>query len=265
MNYENLYSDYLLKEKELREQLAEQQKCFKRLIKEMENGDVKNAQKSMDALKTASRLSEQISGEMLDLAQGFDMNAYISDGGFAEQMLAYCEKFGVDAIGENNTYELFPYKVKLDGENAEVILDRKKVPYLRPQSLVKFIKSQIDKIMGASFNPSAFVNELAQAYDLSLIVLAKETKEKKREVAKDADVYLIDLYKYLTPMKRFRKDYDMQSFAFDIARLYISDVEKIDDGRGFQFGPSRKNEKAIRVLDKNSQEQFLAVVRFFET
>jgi len=115
--------------------------------------------------------------------------------------------------------------------------------------------------MSVSFNPSAFANELALAYDLSLIV---QSKEKNREVAKNGDVYLTVLYKTLTPMKRFKKDYDMQSFAFDIARLYSSDVKKIDDGRGFQFGPSRQNAKAIRVLDKNSQEQFLATVRFFE-
>ena len=261
MNYEELYSEYLIKEKELRDQITDQQKCFKRIIKEMENGDIKNALKDMAALNEITSSLEQSSGDMLNLTQSFDINAYISDGEFAEQMLSYCEKFGVDAIGENNIYELFPYKVKLDGENAEVVLDRKKVPYLRPQSLVKFIKAQRDKLMNASFNPSAFVSELAQAYDLSLIVQARE---KNREVAWDGDVYLTTLYKYLTPMKRFRKDYDMQSFAFDIARLYSSDIGKTEDGRSFQFGPSRKNDKAIRVLDKNSQEQFLATVRFFE-
>ena len=262
MNYEELYLEYLSKEKELREHITEQQKCFKRLVKEMENGDIKNALKNMNALNETSRFLEQTSADMLFITQSFDINSYLSDGEFAEQMLLYCEKFGVDAIGENNIYELFPYKVRLDGENAEVFLDRKKAPYLRPQSLVKFIKAQIDKIMSASFNPSAFVGELALAYDLSLIVQARE---KKREIAWDGDVYLTELYKFLTPMKRFRKDYDMQSFAFDIARLYSSDVEKNGDGRSFQFGPSRKNEKAIRVLDKNSQEQFLATVRFFET
>jgi len=261
MNYEELYSEYLLKEKELRNQFTDLQKCYKRLIKEMETGDIKNAIKSINSLIETVHLSGQTGNAMLDITQGFDTNAYLSDGEFAEQMLAYCEKSGVDAIGENNNYELFPFKVKIDGENAEILLDRKKVPYLRPQSLVKFIKAQIDKIMSASFNPSAFLSELAYAYDLSIIM---QSRAKKREIARDSDVYLTELYKYLTPMKRFRKDYDMQSFAFDIARLYSSDIAKTDDGRSFQFGPSRKNDKAIRVLDKNSQEQFLATVRFFE-
>lgn len=262
MNYEELYSEYLTKEKELRSQINDQLKCYKRLVKEMETGDIKNALKDISALSEIARASEQINGDMLNLVRNFDANTYISDGEFAEQMLAYCEKLGVDAIGENNNYEMFPYKVKLDAENAEVWLDRKKVPYLRPQSLVRFIKTQIDKIMNASFNPSAFVSDLVYAYDLSIIM---HSKEKNREVAKDGDVYLTVLYKYLTPMKRFRKDYDMQSFAFDISRLYSSDIKNTEDGRSFQFGPSRKNDKAIRVLDKNSQEQFLATVRFFET
>ena len=262
MNYEELYSEYLSKEKELRDCITNQQKCFKRLVKEMENGDLKNAQKDTAVLIEMSRSLEQTSGAIMELAQSFDMNAYISDGDFAEQMLMYCKESGVDAIGENNSYELFPYKVKLDGENLEVTLNRKKVPYLRPLSLVKFIKAQIDRIMASSFNPSAFANELAGAYDLSLIVQAKE---KNRAVAWDSDVYLTVLYKYLTPMKRFRRDYDMQSFAFDVARLFSSDTEKTDDGRKFQFGPSRNNNNAIRVLDKNLQEQYLVTVRFFET
>ena len=60
--------------------------------------------------------------------KNFDIYEYISGGDFAEQMLSYCEKSGVDAKGENNIYEMFPYKVKLDGENADIWLDRKKAP-----------------------------------------------------------------------------------------------------------------------------------------
>ena len=262
MNYEKFYLDYLAKEKEFRSHMNNQQKCFRRLVKEMEDGDIKNAQISIAALQELSEGLEQASADMLSLAQGFDINEYILSGEFAQQMLECCKNLGIDAKeGENGGYELFPYKVRLDGENAEVILDKKKTPYLRPQSLVKFIKEQRDRLMDAAFNPSAFLGELAQAYDLALIVQAKE---KNRAVSPEGDVYLLNLYKYLTPMKRFRRDYDLQNFAFDISRLFSSEIEENDDGRKFQFGPSRKNEKALRVLDKNSKEQFLATVRFFK-
>lgn len=64
-------------------------------------------------------------------------------------------------------------------------------------------------------------------------------------------------------MSRHRKYYDQQSFAFDVARLYSSDVEVTKNGRKFQFGPSRNNGKAIRILDKDGKEQFLATIRFY--
>ena len=108
--------------------------------------------------------------------------------------------------------------------------------------------------MKASFNAQAFVNELADAYDLAVLKLKK---------APDADIYLTSLYKFLAPMGRFRKEYDQQSFAFDIARLYASDVETTKNGRCFQFGPSRNNNKALRILDSEGHEQFLATIRFY--
>ena len=76
--------------------------------------------------------------------------------------------------------------------------------------------------------------------------------------------YLTNIYKVLAPMSRFRKDYDQNNFAFDVARLYASDVEETKTGRKFQFGPSRNNEKAIRILDKEGKEQFLATIRFYD-
>ena len=126
---------------------------------------------------------------------------------------------------------------------------------MRPRYLVQMIKSGQEKLNKASFHALNFVNELSDAYDLAIIKL------KKRP---ESDIYLTSLYKLLAPMSRFRKDYDQHSFAFDLARLYISDVEITKNGKRFQFGPSRNNSKAIRILDKDGQEQFLATIRFFE-
>ena len=65
-------------------------------------------------------------------------------------------------------------------------------------------------------------------------------------------------------MSRFRKDYDQQSFAFDLARLYISGIEETKNGKKFQFGPTRVGQKAIRILGRDGKEQFLATIRFYE-
>ena len=60
------------------------------------------------------------------------------------------------------------------------------------------------------------------------------------------------------------KEYDQQSFAFDLARLYTSGIEETKNGRRFQFGPSRKPEQAIRILDKDGIEQFLSTICFID-
>ena len=65
-------------------------------------------------------------------------------------------------------------------------------------------------------------------------------------------------------MSRFRKDYDQQSYAFDLARLYISGMDETKNGRKFQFGTSRKGNKSIRILDMNGQEQYLATICFYK-
>ena len=65
-------------------------------------------------------------------------------------------------------------------------------------------------------------------------------------------------------MSRFRKDYSQKSFAFDLARLYTSGIEETKNGRKFQFGPTRDQNKSIRILDQNGNEQFLATICFFD-
>ena len=170
-------------------------------------------------------------------------------------MLGACQEKGVDVRGEFPVYEMFPYRVRLDVENQDIYLDRKKVQCVRPQKFVETVKSGQEKLNKASFNALTFVSELADAYELALLKLNKRP---------ESDIYLTSLYKYLAPMSRFRKDYDQQSFAFDLARLYASEVEETKNGKKFQFGPSRNNNKAIRILDKDGQEQFLATIRFYE-
>ncbi len=67
----------------------------------------------------------------------------------------------------------------------------------------------------------------------------------------------------MVPMSRSRRDYDMQSFAFDLARLYISKEDTAKDGRRSAFGPSRDGSQAIRILDDYGHEQYLSTIKFF--
>ena len=255
MNYEDFYQDLQPQQKNVKDGLASLQKLFKAVSRELEGGDVKNLAKDLAAMaQTVAAVSESVDA-MKTAADGFDARGYFESGEYAEQMLAACAEKGVDVRGEFPVYEMFPYRVRLDAENQDVYMDRRKVQCMRPGSFVEIVRSGQEKLNKASFNAVAFASELADAYDLAVLKLDRQ---------KQSDIYLTSLYKILAPMSRFRKDYDQQSFAFDLARLYISGIEETKNGRKFQFGPSRVGGKGIRILDMAGKEQFLATIRFFE-
>ena len=255
MDYENLYQSLQPDQKSIKDSIASLQKIYKSISREMEGGDIKNLVRDLNIMKeTAARLTSSLEN-FEETVEGFDTKAYFENGEFAQQMLAACQEKGVDVRGEFPVYEMFPYRVKIDTETQDLYLDRKKVQCMRPQSFVDIVQNGQEKLNRASFNALTFVNERADAYDLALIKLKKNP---------ESDVYLTGLYKFLAPMGRFRKDYDQQNFAFDLARLYISEIEETKNGRKFQFGPSRNNNKAIRILDKDGREQYLATIRFYE-
>lgn len=255
MNYEDFYSDLQSQQKSVKDGIASLQKLFKTVSREVEGGDVKNLAKDLEAMAQAADSVSEALDAMKEAADGFDAKGYFESGDFAEQMLAACEEKGVDVRGESPVYEMFPYRVRLDMENQDLYLDRRKVQCMRPGSFVDMVKSGQEKLNKASFNAVSFAGELSDAYDMAVLKLKREP---------GADIYLTSLYKVLAPMSRFRKDYDQQSFAFDLARLYISGIEETKSGKKFQFGPSRVGGKSIRILDKAGQEQFLATIRFFE-
>lgn len=255
MNYEIFYDTLQPQEKSVKDSISSLQKLFKAVNRETENGDVKSLARDLQTMsETISSLSAYLD-DMKKTVENFDTRTYFESGDFAEQMLAVCEEKGVDVQGEFPIYEMFPYRVRLDAENQDVYLDRKKLQCMRPSSLIETISASQVKLNKASFNALTFLGELSDAYDLAVLKL------KKRP---GIDIYLTSLYKFLAPMSRFRKDYDQHSFAFDLARLYNDGIEETKNGRRFQFGTSREGKKSIRILDKNGQEQFLATICFYD-
>lgn len=255
MNYEELYQNLQPEQKSVKDSIASLQKLYKAICRETEGGDLKSLLRDLHSMKETAGLLAQSLADLEDTASGFDSKAYFENGDFAQQMLAACQEKNVDVRGEFPVYEMFPYRVRLDAENQDVYLDRKKVQCMRPLSFVDSVKRGQEKLNKASFNALTFVNELADVYELAVLKLNKRSGD---------DIYLTSIYKVLAPMGRFRKDYDQQNFAFDLARLYMSDVEETKSGKKFQFGPSRNNAKAIRILDKDGKEQYLATIRFYE-
>lgn len=255
MNYEDFYTELQSLEKAAKENLAGIQKLFKAVGREAEGGDIRSLLRDLSSLSEAAGVLASSFGEMKDTASRFDTRSYFESGDFAAQMLDACREKGIDVRGEFPVYEMFPYRVRLDAENQDIYLDRKKIQCARPKKFAETVKAGQEKLNKASFNALTFVTELADAYDLAILKQGKQP---------ETDIYLTSLYRFLAPMGRFRKDYDQQSFAFDLARLYGSGIEETKNGRKFQFGPSRKNSKAIRILDQNGKEQFFATIRFYQ-
>lgn len=255
MNYEELYGALMPLEKRLKDLSAAMQKSVKSIGKNTETGDLKSLAKDLAACQELIGEEGRIRDQIQELLEGFDAKAYFDSGDYAGQLLELCGEKGVDVTGSYPVFEMFPYRVRFDAENQDIYMNRKKVQCMRPASLVQTVKASQERLMKAPFNALTFLNELSDAYDLALL------KAKKSE---GADLYLTSLYKFLAPMSRFRRDYDQQSFAYDLARLYMSDVEETKGGRRYQFGPSRNQAKAIRILDGEGHEQFLATIRFFQ-
>lgn len=255
MDYEGLFTELQPLCKDLKDRSNVIQRMVKSIAKDMETGNLKGVLKSLDTIsETAAALSDSTNA-LKGSVSSFDAAAYFNDGDFTRQMLDSCKEREIDVIGESPVFEMFPYRVRIDAENQEVYLDRRKITTMRPKALVDTIAASREKLMKAPFNAQKFADELADAYDTAVLKMNKRP---------GTDVYLTNVYKMMVPMGRFRRDYDQYNFAFDIARLYDSDIEMTKSGRRWQFGSSRKMGKAIRILDMNGNEQFFATIKFFD-
>ena len=259
MNYETFYQETQLIEKGLKEKLVNAQKYFKNAARDNATGDLKALSKDLASLRGVLGDIDALAASLQEQADGFDVKKYLENGDFAKQMIQYCDQFSVDVKGEFPTYEMFPFKVKIDPASEEITVNRRRHLGVRPLSFVQGIRLRRDKYMKVAFNTNAFLNELAEAYDTV-------TKIKKAETGKTPDKNLVlrDLYEYMAPMQRTRREYDIQNFAFDLARLYNSDAELTKDGRKFEFGPGLHIRKMIRILDQNGMEQFIETIKFFK-
>ena len=260
MDYEELYQKIQPLEKAVRDKLAASQKNFRNLQKDSEAGDLKSFTKNLALLEEAVNEQVALLAELKTETENFDVKAYFEEGDFAEQLEYEIRQQSVDIKGEFPLYEVFPFKVRIDTDNLDLAVDRKKVSCIRPKSFAKKIKADLDRLYRAAFNAASFANELCAAYDLAISMKNRE----KSKTPKDADILLKDLHLYLAPMQRFRREYDAQAYAFDLSRLFASDVKQVKDGRAWQFGTGRARDKMIRLLDAHGHEHMLATIRFYQ-
>ena len=120
-------------------------------------------------------------------------------------------------------------------------------------------------------NRQEFIEKIAKEYSLSDSQV-EELKKAQAQTKGAVDVPLGSQKaepNYIETAVMFARDFSHLS-AEQVERLnrllkdFETSGEKTKNGRKFQFGPSRLNNKAIRILDQNGQEVFLATIRFFE-
>ena len=256
MNYEELYAALQPLEKDLKDSANAVVKHQKAIAKNTETGNLTEMKKSLEQLRETVRLLSDRLELVAEQTESFDTLEYFKSGDFARQLLEACKEREIDVRGEKGVYEMFPYKVRIYGDDEhaeEVWIDRKKQATYRPVALANTIKTGQDKLYKAKFNEEAFMNELAEAYD---------TTCAKTGARDGSQLMLTKIYKTLTPMARTRKEYDMQAFAFDLAKLYELGPEawKTKSGRSFIFGTSR-NGSGIRVVSSSGVESYINTLR----
>lgn len=257
MNYETLYANLNALEKDLKDTINLINRQNKAIIKDTESGDLNDLRKTVTSLSETIELLSQRTGLIKAEADSFDALTYFSEGDFTRQLLEECVSRGIDVRGEKGIYEMFPFKVRIYGDpehTQEVYINRKKIASVRPKAIADTIRSSQEKLYKASFKPEPFMNELAEAYDTTCL---------KSDLRIGTNISLTKVYKALTPMARARKEYDMQAFAFDLARLYElgPDAWITKTGRLFTFGTSRDGKNGIRVLSRSGTESFITTLR----
>lgn len=255
MNYEDFFQKYIEIEKINKDSIKIFNKYQRVLSKHMAQGEFKLVQQDLENLKNNNKVIEESTKQLEELINSFNAKEYIESGEWTNQMLEFAKQARVDVQGSFPIYEMFPFKVRIDSENQDIYIDRKKASYLRPSFFISKVSDMQAKLNKASFNAVKFATELANCYDQYIILKGKNS---------EADVYLLDLYKLLVPMGRFKSDYNKQAFAFDIARLRRAGEVVLKDGRRIQLGSSRNEKKSIRVLNDAGLEEFFSTIMFYK-
>ncbi len=256
-NYESLLENLTPLAKNVKDTANTTVRLQKAIQKNTETGNLMEAKKGIAALRDAiAQLQERTDALQAEI-DSFDEQEYFVSGDFTRQLLDACAEKKVDAVGEKGVYEMFPYKVRILGDTehpAEVYMDRKKVPSVRPEYVAEVIHQGQIRLNKANFNPASFMEELAAAYEITCLRNGSRIGSTQT---------LTRIYKNLALMARARKEYDMQAFAFDLSRLFEAGTEawKTKNGVRYDFGTSRDGATGIRVLSRTGVESFISTLR----
>lgn len=251
MNYKDFIEKSVDTGKLVKDKIKQLDKLQKSFQKNSDKGDVKSLLKDSESLKEAASSLVSVVGVLDEIVSSFDYESYFNCGQFAEETVNTCRETGIDVSGAYPVFEMFPFKIRFDESNSDLYVDRKKLASFSPVFIAQTIKAAQEKLNKVPFDASKFANEIFNVYKTYLI---------KKSLKEGTAVGLKNLYKELVPMARFKKEYDEQAFAFDVARLYmkLDEVNSLNDFK-IKLGTERKGSE-IRILDANGKEQLLSSI-----
>ena len=258
--YESFLTEIQPAGKQLKDSAASAARLQKTLQKNQEAGNLAEMRKTLDALsEAATQLRSAVDAVSVSL-ESFDTRKYFAEGDFARELLDACAEKGIDVKGEKGVYEMFPYKIRIVGDEnrqGEVWMDRKKVQSCRPEYVAETVKAGQEKLFAANFNPTAFITELGEAYEITCLRAGARIGSTQA---------LTKIYKNLALMARARKEYDLQAFAFDLSRAYEKGPEAwvSKTGARFKFGTSHDG-SGIRVLSSTGVESYISTLYLLNT
>lgn len=257
MNYEELYNELQPDMKDLKEAASASVRFQKTTAKHIETGNLAEVRKMLDQLEETLKKADAAVSLLSAKIDGFDTNEYFAGGEFSRQLLDACAAEQIDVKGEHGVYEMFPYKVRVlgDEEHAEeVYINRKKVPSFRPSYVASFIKAGQEKLYKGTFKAESFMEELAAGYEMTCL---------RSNARAGSTQSLTKIYRNMVPMARARKEYDMQAFSFDLARIYEAgtDAWVTKSGQRYYFGTSRDGKNGIRVLSRTGAETYISTLK----
>lgn len=259
-NYEAFLDEQKSYNKSVKDSAAAIVNTQKRIQKNVETGNLTEAKKQLSLLReTIAQLSAQAEALQTEI-ESFDTQDYFVSGDFTRQLLESCEAKEIDVKGEKGVYEMFPYKIRIYGDKerpGEIWMDRKKVQSCRPVFIAQTIKDGQAKLFSAKFNVQPFMNELAEAYEITCLRSGARLGSSQT---------LTKIYKNLALMARARKEYDMQAFAFDLSRAFEQGPEAwvTKSGAQYSFGTSREG-SGIRVLSSTGVEYYISTLHLKNT
>lgn len=232
-------------------------------------GDIKGLAEAVGGLLDEVPLSSEVFRYVKAKGEEYNITSYLEEG-FDSNFRNVMTSEGITVRGEFPNYEIFPFMVKISPQDGQALVNKRKVKGLRLKILANIIKVERDKFFKTPFKSSEFLKDLAGAYDS---IMEKKSLKSGNKDLQPQSIPIMDIYKKLTPMMRWRREYTAQLFGFHVYRLLKEEaenpmsttIEGEDGQRKCTFGSVPIGSKSgITVVEENGRETTFGSIKFIK-